>query len=141
MKSSKASKFLVYFFLILGSLIMIFPFLWMLLTSFKTVPESMSIPATIFPSAFRRIYVYAVRFPTGCKTYDTEQKRCKKEPHLSHSYQSPSRSSSQQNFPDLSLKTMTSLPLDQHSLPAVPVIIYPAFFFFSISFSILKSNL
>ena len=53
MKSSKASKFLVYFFLILGSLIMIFPFLWMLLTSFKTVPESMSIPATIFPSAFR----------------------------------------------------------------------------------------
>ena len=53
MKSSKASKFLVYFFLIFGSLIMIFPFLWMLLTSFKTVPESMSIPATIFPSAFR----------------------------------------------------------------------------------------
>ena len=53
MKSSKASKFLVYFFLILGSLIMIFPFLWMFFTSFKTVPESMSIPATIFPSAFR----------------------------------------------------------------------------------------
>ena len=54
MKSSnKTSKFLTYFFLILGSLIMIFPFLWMFLTSFKTIPESMSIPATILPSAFR----------------------------------------------------------------------------------------
>ena len=47
------SKFLTYFALIVGSIIMIFPFLWMFLTSFKTVPESMSIPATIFPSAFR----------------------------------------------------------------------------------------
>ena len=54
MKSSgKSSKLLAYLFLILGSIIMIFPFLWMFLTSFKTVPESMSIPATIFPSAFR----------------------------------------------------------------------------------------
>ena len=54
MKSSgKSSNLLAYLFLILGSIIMIFPFLWMFLTSFKTVPESMSIPATIFPSAFR----------------------------------------------------------------------------------------
>ena len=53
MKSSKTSKYLSYLFLILGSVIMIFPFLWMFLTSFKTVPESMSIPATILPSAFR----------------------------------------------------------------------------------------
>ena len=54
MKSSgKSSRLLAYLFLILGSIIMIFPFLWMFLTSFKTVPESMSIPATIFPSAFR----------------------------------------------------------------------------------------
>ena len=51
--STRLSKFLTYFFLILGSLIMIFPFLWMFLTSFKTIPESMSIPATFFPSAFR----------------------------------------------------------------------------------------
>lgn len=49
----KSSNLLAYLFLILGSIIMIFPFLWMFLTSFKTVPESMSIPATIFPSAFR----------------------------------------------------------------------------------------
>ena len=51
--SGKSSNLLAYLFLILGSIIMIFPFLWMFLTSFKTVPESMSIPATIFPSAFR----------------------------------------------------------------------------------------
>ena len=52
-RSYALGKFLTYFALIVGSLIMVFPFLWMLLTSFKTVPESMKIPATIFPSAFR----------------------------------------------------------------------------------------
>ncbi len=51
--SSKSGKIFVYLLLILGSAIMIFPFLWMFFTSFKTVPESMSVPATIFPSAFR----------------------------------------------------------------------------------------
>ena len=54
MKSAdKTSKFLTYFFLILGSVIMIFPFLWMVLTSFKTQAEAVSIPATFIPSAFR----------------------------------------------------------------------------------------
>ena len=52
-RSYALGKFLTYFALIAGSLIMVFPFLWMLLTSFKTVPESMQIPATLFPSAFR----------------------------------------------------------------------------------------
>ena len=51
--SSKNGKILVYALLILGSLIMIFPFVWMLLTSFKTPAESVSIPATFFPSQFR----------------------------------------------------------------------------------------
>ena len=51
--SNKSGKILVYALLILGSVIMIFPFLWMFLTSFKTPAESMSIPATILPSAFR----------------------------------------------------------------------------------------
>ena len=46
-------RFLTYFALIVGSLIMIFPFVWMLLTSFKTQAESVSIPATFFPSEFR----------------------------------------------------------------------------------------
>ncbi|MBD5149333.1 MAG: carbohydrate ABC transporter permease [Oscillibacter sp.] len=52
-RSYAVTKFLTYFFLILGSLIMVFPFLWMLLTSFKTIPESMQVPIVIFPSALR----------------------------------------------------------------------------------------
>lgn len=43
------NKLLTYFFLILGAVIMIFPFVWMILTSFKTVPESMQIPPDILP--------------------------------------------------------------------------------------------
>jgi len=43
------NKLLTYFFLILGAIIMIFPFVWMILTSFKTVPESMQIPPDILP--------------------------------------------------------------------------------------------
>ena len=46
-------KAFTYAALILGSLIMIFPFVWMILTSFKTQAEATSIPATFFPSAFR----------------------------------------------------------------------------------------
>jgi len=48
-RSYATTKFLTYFFLILGAIIMIFPFAWMILTSSKTVPESMQIPPTIFP--------------------------------------------------------------------------------------------
>ena len=40
----------VYVFFLIGSVIMIFPFLWMFLTSFKTVEESMVIPPTILPA-------------------------------------------------------------------------------------------
>lgn len=43
------TKCVTYFFLILGAVIMIFPFVWMILTSSKTVPESMQVPPTIFP--------------------------------------------------------------------------------------------
>ena len=50
MESSKAlNTVLTYVFLILGALIMIFPFVWMMLTSSKTVPESMAVPPTFFP--------------------------------------------------------------------------------------------
>lgn len=48
-RSYRINKALTYFFLILGAVIMIFPFLWMILTSSKTVPESMQIPPTILP--------------------------------------------------------------------------------------------
>jgi multiple sugar transport system permease protein len=41
---------LVYILLILGAFIMVFPFVWMLLTSFKTISETMRTPPVIFPS-------------------------------------------------------------------------------------------
>ena len=48
-RSYMITKLLTYFYLILGAVIMIFPFVWMILTSFKTVPESMQIPPDILP--------------------------------------------------------------------------------------------
>lgn len=50
-KASK--KWLVYTILIIGSLVMIGPFLWMILTSLKTISESTRIPMTIFPETAR----------------------------------------------------------------------------------------
>ena len=45
------NKFITYFFLILGALIMVFPFAWMILTSSKTVAESLAVdPVVIFPA-------------------------------------------------------------------------------------------
>ena len=50
LQSSKTmNTVLTYAFLILGALIMILPFVWMILTSSKTVPESNNIPVTILP--------------------------------------------------------------------------------------------
>lgn len=42
-------KVLTYLFLIAGSAIMIFPFLWMIITSLKSLAESMQVPPTILP--------------------------------------------------------------------------------------------
>ena len=50
--SRKMVQVLTYAFLALGTIIMIFPFVWMILTSSKTVPESMQIPPTILPQEF-----------------------------------------------------------------------------------------
>ena len=51
MKSSKRlTTTLTYVVLVLGSILMIFPFVWMLLTSFKTQAESMAIPPQILPA-------------------------------------------------------------------------------------------
>ncbi|MFI3170786.1 MAG: carbohydrate ABC transporter permease [Eubacteriales bacterium] len=53
MKSSKTrSNLLVHIILILGIGITAFPFVWMVLSSFKTIPESVSIPPTIIPANF-----------------------------------------------------------------------------------------
>ena len=47
--SQKRMTVLTYTALIIGAILMIFPFVWMILTSLKTVPESMQVPPTIFP--------------------------------------------------------------------------------------------
>ena len=50
-RSYAVNKFITYFFLILGALIMVFPFAWMILTSSKTVAESVQVdPVVIFPA-------------------------------------------------------------------------------------------
>jgi multiple sugar transport system permease protein len=47
--SKRTTKIVTYAALILGSIIMIFPFVWMILTSSKTVSESMRVPPSILP--------------------------------------------------------------------------------------------
>jgi multiple sugar transport system permease protein len=47
--SKRTTKIITYAALIFGSIIMIFPFVWMILTSFKTVSESMRVPPSILP--------------------------------------------------------------------------------------------
>lgn len=42
----------IHFVLILGSVIMIFPFVWMILTSLKTNAESLRLPPTLLPETF-----------------------------------------------------------------------------------------
>ena len=49
-QSKRTVAAVTYLALILGSIVMIFPFVWMILTSSKTVSESMQIPPTIFPA-------------------------------------------------------------------------------------------
>lgn len=44
-------KILIHAVLVLGSFIMLFPFVWMILTSLKTNEESLRIPPTLFPEA------------------------------------------------------------------------------------------
>jgi multiple sugar transport system permease protein len=48
--SKKIGKIITYVALAFGVVIMIFPFVWMILTSFKTVSESMQVPPTILPN-------------------------------------------------------------------------------------------
>ena len=50
MKPSKTKKIFIHLTLILGSVIMVFPFIWMILTALKTTGECLKIPPTIFPS-------------------------------------------------------------------------------------------
>lgn len=49
---AKVKKLIVHLILLAGVFIVVFPFIWMVLTSFKTVGEAMQIPPTIFPKKF-----------------------------------------------------------------------------------------
>lgn len=56
------SKLLVHIILIMGSFIMIFPFVWMILTSFKTQGEAIMIPPILLPSSWEPVsYVEVLR--------------------------------------------------------------------------------
>jgi multiple sugar transport system permease protein len=44
-----------YVLLILGSLIMVFPFVWSLLTSFKTLNESLKVPPALLPQSWQLV--------------------------------------------------------------------------------------
>ena len=52
MNGKSKGKLLVHIILIIGSIWMIFPFFWMILTSFKTFSETTRIPPVIFPKSF-----------------------------------------------------------------------------------------
>lgn len=62
-KNKNISKISMHLFLLLGVIIMILPFVWMVLTSFKTVSESTSMnPFVIFPSEWKvENYLEAIR--------------------------------------------------------------------------------
>ena len=49
-RSRKTGKIVTYGALVIGSIIMIFPFVWMILTSFKTQEESLQVPPVILPA-------------------------------------------------------------------------------------------
>ncbi|QJD83893.1 carbohydrate ABC transporter permease [Cohnella herbarum] len=51
--TSKRTNLAIHAILIAISVVMIVPFLWMILTSFKTMTEATQIPVKIFPSEFR----------------------------------------------------------------------------------------
>lgn len=51
-KRNNLNKKIIHTILIMGSIFMTIPFIWMLLTSFKTLMESMQVPPTILPKDF-----------------------------------------------------------------------------------------
>ena len=58
----RKAKLLVHIILIMGSFIMIFPFVWMILTSFKTQGEAIMIPPILLPSSWEPVsYIEVLR--------------------------------------------------------------------------------
>lgn len=50
MRTNIKTKIITHIILILGSIVTVFPFVWMILTSLKTNSESVRVPPTIFPA-------------------------------------------------------------------------------------------
>ena len=69
-KSKTRNHMLIHLLLISGIAITVFPFLWMVFTSFKTLPESMKIPPTFLPEAFQMDnYSYVLKVLPFAKVY------------------------------------------------------------------------
>ena len=52
LQKDENKKLLIHIALIIGTLFMVIPFIWMVLTSFKTLPESIQVPPKIMPKSF-----------------------------------------------------------------------------------------
>lgn len=52
-KSDVRQLMMVHAILIMGSVIMVFPFIWQIMTSFKTSPEALLVPPRLLPVAFQ----------------------------------------------------------------------------------------
>lgn len=52
-KTKKLNKFLIHLTLIIGALITMIPFIWMVLTAFKTPAESIAVPPQILPNEWQ----------------------------------------------------------------------------------------
>ena len=66
----KLNHLIVHLILLVGVIVVVFPFAWMILTSFKTSGEAMKIPPTIFPekfvtTAYHTIVTSAIPFVHG----------------------------------------------------------------------------
>lgn len=51
-KNRLKSNCIIYLLLAIGAVIMVFPFVWSFLTSFKTLSESLQVPPTFLPASF-----------------------------------------------------------------------------------------
>lgn len=52
-KQNRKAKICIYVLLVLGAVIMVFPFIWSVLTSFKTLSESLQFPPKILPESWK----------------------------------------------------------------------------------------
>ena len=61
-KYRSRAKFWIHLVLLLGSVLMVFPFIWMILTSFKTQGEAIMIPVIFFPRSWAPVnYTEVIR--------------------------------------------------------------------------------